>query len=65
MFKSVFDVIVIVASVLMEVELFRNLIIIRNNKGHDKAKVSLGRARALIVLVIVMYCIYGVVRNII
>jgi len=64
MFKNACDVIVIIVSIIMEVEMFRNLIIVRNNKcGEDNRKLK--KARVLIVVIIILYSIYGMVRNII
>lgn len=60
------NIFLIILAVLVVVEIFANLISVRNNKcKKEEVRKKLNISRTLIIVVLLIYVIYGIFRNII
>lgn len=59
------NIFLVISAVLVAVEIFVNLISVRNNKcKKEEARKKLNISRTLIIAVLLIYVIYGIFRNI-
>lgn len=64
--KYISNVILIILAILLVVEIFANLMSVRNNRcKKEDVKKRLNTSRLLIIVALVIYSLYGIVRNII
>lgn len=63
--KYISNVILIILAILLVVEIFANLMSVRNNRcKKEDVKKRLNTSRLLIIVALIIYSLYGIVRNI-
>ena len=65
MIINVYDIIVVIVSVVIAILIMFYLITARDSEeDNDKIKICVDKARTLLVTLIIIYAVYGVLRNI-